>query len=92
LVNVNLKKAFWKIEKRFQDLYKKLPIWIFFDKNETIHYGFPSFEYKDKIKASIHTEKDILMDPDNNNFLPNKNTLKKSKKFLEKTFNGTFIK
>lgn len=70
----------------------RFPIWIYFPvqgekSKEWNFYGFPSFEYPDKIKGSIHYSEDII-DPDHNNHKPSEKLLEAGRNFMSNTFVG----
>eukprot|EP01080_Neovahlkampfia_damariscottae_P004309 gene4309-7665_t len=81
--------TFWKFEKEYQDNLQKekFPLFIYFGKNDEFFYGFPCFEYKDRLKASMHYSNDII-DPDQNNRKPSPYILDRSQDFMKNSFKG----
>lgn len=78
--------SFWNFDSQYKNDYQKGPIFITFDDKDNF-YGFPSFEYPDKFKASIHFSEDII-DPDQNNHEPSKKLIQKTEKFVKEVFKG----
>jgi N-methyl-L-tryptophan oxidase len=81
--------AFWKFDKEHQENLQKekFPIFIYFDKNDEYFYGFPCFEYPDRLKASMHFSNEFI-DPDENNHQPSSYILNRTEDFMKKSFKG----